>query len=65
MNPVTLGALTVTKPVAVGIVVGALVLLYLAFKVGKFLIKTLLWLLLLIAIGLVAWWFLKTHHGSL
>jgi uncharacterized membrane protein YebE (DUF533 family) len=64
MNPIILAALTVTKPVAIGIGIGALVVLYLAFKVGKFIIKMLLLLAALAALGLVAWWFYTAHHGS-
>lgn len=45
--------------------IAAVVGLYLAFKVGKFILKTLLWLLVLGAIGVAAWWFFAAHHGSL
>ena len=61
MNPIILAAITVTKPVAIGIGIAALVLLYLAFKVGKFIIKM---LLLLAMLGLAAWWYYAAHHGS-
>jgi low temperature requirement protein LtrA len=61
MNPIILAALTVTKPVAIGIGIAGLVLLFLAFKVGKFVIKI---LLLLAALGLAAWWYYTAHHGS-
>ncbi len=64
MNPIILAALTVTKPVAIGIGIGALVVLYLAFKVGKFLIKMLLLLAALAALGLAAWWYYAAHRGS-
>jgi hypothetical protein len=64
MNPIFLAALTVTKPAAIGIGIGALVVLYLAFKVGKFIIKMLLLLAALAALGLAAWWFYAAHHGS-
>ena len=63
MNPIFLAALTVTKPAAVGIVIVALVVLYLAFKVAKFVIKILL-LAALAALGLAAWWYYAAHHGS-
>jgi uncharacterized membrane protein YebE (DUF533 family) len=63
-SPIFLAALTVTKPVAVGIGIGALVVLYLAFKVGKFIIKMLLLLAALAALGLAAWWYYAAHHGS-
>jgi hypothetical protein len=61
MNPIILASLTVTKPVAVGIGIAALVVLYLAFKVGGFIIKM---LLLLAVLGLAAWWYYAAHHGS-
>jgi hypothetical protein len=65
MNPFILATLTVTKPAAIGIGIGALVVLYLAFKVGKFIIKMLLLLAALAALGLAAWWYYNAHHGSL
>ncbi len=65
MSPAILANLAVTKPVAVGIAIAAVVGLYLVFKVGKFILKTLLWLLVLGAIGAAAWWFFAAHHGSL
>ena len=61
MNSIFLAALAVTKPDAVGIGIVALVLLFLAFKFTKFIIKM---LLLLAALGLAAWWY-AAHHGSL
>ena len=61
MNPIILAALTVSKPVAVGIGIVGLVLLYLAFKLGGFIIKI---LLLLAVLGLAAWWYYTAHHGS-
>lgn len=65
MTAVNLAALTVTKPVAIaGIVIVALVALYVAFKVGKFILKMLLWLFVLTAIVLAAWWFYTTHYGA-
>jgi len=63
MNAAILATLAVTKPVAVGIGVAALVVLYLAFKVGKFLLKMLLLLAALTALGLAARWFYVAHHG--
>lgn len=63
MHPFLLAALTVTKPVAVGIGLAALVVLFLAFKVGKFVMKLLLLLAALAAIGLAAWWYYSAHHG--
>ena len=47
----------------IGIGVGALVLLYLAFKAAKFLIKAVLVIIALVAVGLVVWWFLARQHG--
>jgi hypothetical protein len=64
MNPIFLAVLTVTKPAAVGIGIVALVVLYLAFKVTKFVIKMLLLLAALAALGLAAWWYYAAHHGS-
>jgi len=63
-NPILLAALTVTKPGAVGIGIAALVVLYLAFKITKFIIKVLLLLAALAALGLAAWWYYAAHHGS-
>ena len=64
MNPIFLAVLTVTKPAAVGIGIVALVVLYRAFKVTKFVIKMLLLLAALAALGLAAWWYYAAHHGS-
>jgi hypothetical protein len=64
MNPIFLATLTVTKPGAVGIGIVVLVVLYLAFKVTKFVIKMLLLLAVLAALGLAAWWYYTAHHGS-
>ena len=64
-NPIFLETLPVTKPTAIGIGIVALVMLYLAFKAGKFVIKMLLVLAALIAIGLAAWAYYNAHHGSL
>jgi hypothetical protein len=64
MNPIFLAALTVIKPAAVGIGIVALVVLYLAFKVAKFVIKILLLLAALAALGLAAWWYYAAYHGS-
>jgi hypothetical protein len=63
MRPDFLAVLPVTAPVAVGIGVAALVGLYLAFKVGKFVLKLLLAVVVLAALGLAAWWYLAAHHG--
>jgi hypothetical protein len=64
MNPIFLATFTVTKPGAVGIGIVVLVALYLAFKVTKFVIKMLLLLAALAALGLAAWWYYAAHHGS-
>lgn len=61
---ILLAAFTMTKPVAIGIGVGALVLLYLAFKVAKFVIKLLLAIAALVALGLAAWWYYAAHQGA-
>ena len=61
MNAIFLAALTVTKPGAVVIGIVALILVFLAFKFTKFIIKM---LLVLAAIGLALWWY-AAHHGSL
>ena len=63
-NPILLAAFAVTKPAAVGIGISALVVLFLAFKVSKFVIKMLLMFAALIAIGLAAWLYYTAHHGS-
>lgn len=64
MNVIILAALPVTKPVAVGIGLAALVVLFLAFKAAKFIMKMLLVLAALLALGLAAWWYYAAHHGS-
>jgi len=64
MIPTLLAAFTVTIPVAVGIGMAALVLLYLGFKVAKFVFKLLLVLAALLALGLAAWGYYVAHHGS-
>ena len=64
MNLPLLAAIAVNKPVAIGIGIGALVVLYLAFKAVKFIVKMLLVLMALGAIGLAAWWFFNAHHAS-
>ncbi len=56
-----LAASTVSKPVAIGIAVAALVVLYLAFKVTKFVIKILLLLAALGAIGMAVRWYYVAH----
>jgi hypothetical protein len=61
MGAIFVLALTVTKPVIVGIGLAVLAGLYLAFKVGKFLFKL---LLALAVLGLVAWWYFALRHGS-
>ena len=51
----------VTKPVAIGIGIAALIVLYLAFKVTWFILKVMLALAGLAAIGLAACWFYNAH----
>jgi len=65
MNPFILAVLPVTKPVAVGIGIAALVVLYLGFKAAKFILKMLMVLAALLALGLAAWWYYTAHHGAL
>ena len=65
MNPVFLAATTMTKPMAIGLGIAAVVVLYLAFKVGKFLLKVLLVLAALAAIGFAVWWFYQARQGSI
>ena len=64
MNPVLLASMTIDKPVAIGIGIAALVVLYLAFKVGKFVMKMWLMLVVLLVIGLAVWWYFTKHHGG-
>jgi hypothetical protein len=64
MNSYVLASLPVTKPVAIGLGLAALCVLYLAFKAAKFLIKALLVLAALIALSLAVWWFYNAHHGT-
>lgn len=63
MNSDLLATFTVTKPVAIGLGVAALVVLYLGFKAVKFMMKLLLLLTALVAIGLAAWWYFAAHHA--
>jgi len=63
MNLNLIAAFTVTKPVAVGIGVAAIVVLWLGFKAAKFVIKALLMLAALVALGLATWWYYAAHHG--
>jgi len=64
-NPILLAALEVNKPAAVGIGIAALIVLYLAFKVTKAILKMLLVLAALTALGLAAWAYYAAHHGSM
>ena len=50
-------------PTIVGIGVAALVLLYLWFKVSKFVMKLLLAFAVLAVMALAAWWFYSGHRG--
>ena len=56
MNSLMLAALAVTEPVALGIGVGALLIIFVAFKVAKFVMKVILMLAALAALGLAVWW---------
>jgi hypothetical protein len=64
MKTVILAALPVTKPVAIAIGVGALGVMFLAFKVGKFLMKMVLLLVALAALGMAVWWYYAAHQGA-
>ena len=64
MHPTILAALTITKPMAIGIGLSALVVLYLGFKATKFVLKLMLMLAALTALGLAAWWYYNSHHNS-
>ena len=55
---------TVTEPMAVGIGIAGLILLYLGFKAAKFLMKLLLLLVALTVLGLAAWAYYATRHGN-
>lgn len=55
MSAILFAAAPVTKPIAIGIGVAVIVAIYVAFKVGKFLIKSLLLLAVLAVIGLILW----------
>jgi len=59
---VLLASLATSKPAAIGLGVAALIVLFLAFKIGEFLIKALLVLLALAAIALAGWWYYHAHH---
>ena len=65
MNPIFLAELTLTKPWIAGIGVAALVLLYLAFKTAKFVMKLVLWIVVIAAIAFAAWWFYTGHRSPL
>ena len=56
-----LAALTVDKPVAIGIAVAAMAVLYLAFKITRFAVKILLVIAAVTAIGLAARWYFAAH----
>ena len=63
MNETFLAAITATKPVAVGLGIAALMVGFLGFKAAKFVIKMLLLLAALVAMGLAAWWYYAAHHA--
>ena len=56
--------MTLDKPVAIGIGIAALVALYVAFKVSKFIMKIVLLLAVSVGISLVVWWYFTKHHGG-
>jgi len=63
MAELVLAAATLTKPAAVGLGLAALVVLYLGFQAAKFIIKMLLVLAALLALGLAVWLYYAAHHG--
>lgn len=63
MNPTVLAEFTLTKPWIAGIGVAVLVLLYLAFKTAKFVMKLVLWLVVIAAVALAAWWFVAGQRS--
>ncbi len=64
MNGVSLATYPVTEPLAIGIGVVALILLYLGFKAAKFVMKMLLILVALVIIGLAVCWYYAVRHGG-
>jgi hypothetical protein len=60
--PVIMATFAITKPVALGIGVAALGVLYLGFKAAKFVAKMLLALAALLVMSLAAWWYYVAHH---
>lgn len=64
MHDTILAALAVTKPMAIGFGLAALLALYLGFKAGKFVLKMFLMLAALTGMGLAAWWYYNAHHNS-
>ena len=64
MHNIILAALTITKPMAIGFGLAALVVLYLGFKASKFALKMFLILAALTVLGLAAWWYYNAHHNS-
>ncbi|MEY4385380.1 MAG: hypothetical protein RLY20_663 [Verrucomicrobiota bacterium] len=63
MLPPISASVTLTKPVIAGIGFAALVVIFLVFKFSKFMVKLLLLLVALAALGLAAWWYFGAHHG--
>lgn len=61
MNGLMLATVTVTKPVALGIGAAALLVIFVAFKVTKFVMKMILMLAALAALGLAVWWWVGAH----
>jgi hypothetical protein len=64
MMPIFSTTFTVGKPVAIGIGIAALIGLYLAVKVAKFVLKLVLVLAALLALGLAVWWYYAAHQGT-
>ena len=61
MSLIVLAELAASKPAGIVIVIIAAAAIYLAFKVGKFVLKTLLILAIVVAIFVAAWWYFTPH----
>lgn len=58
----TFASVTLNKPVLIGIGIAALAGIFVAFKLGKFILKLVLLLAAIAALGLAAWWYFGAHH---
>ena len=64
MKTALLATFTTTDAIAIGIGVVVLIGCYIAFRIAEFIIHKLLILAVLLALGLAAWWYYASHHGS-